>query len=58
VFALTIVVSSVFSFTLTLTLANIMLGILVSAFIGLISGFVPAWTASRLNPVDAMRSNF
>ncbi|MDP2721252.1 MAG: ABC transporter permease [Bacteroidales bacterium] len=58
VFILTIVVSSVFSFTLNLTFANIMLGVVVSALIGLISGFVPAWTASRLNPVDAMRSNF
>jgi ABC-type antimicrobial peptide transport system permease subunit len=27
----------------------------LSALIGLISGFIPAWMASRLNPVDAIR---
>ncbi len=58
VFALTFIVSSMFNFDLILTFGNIVLGILVSALIGFISGFIPAWSASRLNPVDAMRSNF
>jgi putative ABC transport system permease protein len=31
------------------------LAILISALVGLISGFLPAWRASRLNPVDALR---
>jgi putative ABC transport system permease protein len=50
--------SSLVGFTLTLTLKNIMLGIGVSGFIGIISGFIPAWSASRLDPVEAMRSTF
>jgi len=58
VFGLTFVISSMFSFELILTFNNIFLGIIVSAFIGLISGIIPSWSASRLNPVDAMRSNF
>ena len=43
---------------LVLTQGNIILGIGVSGFIGLISGFIPAFNASKLNPVDAMRSTF
>lgn len=56
VFILTLIISSAFDFNLILTAANIWLGIGVSAAIGLISGIVPAFSASRLDPVDAMRS--
>jgi len=58
VYILTYVVSSMFNFELILTFGNIALGIIVSALIGFVSGFIPAWSASRLNPVDAMRANF
>ena len=58
VYIMTFIFSSMFNFDLVLTLNNIMIGIVVSGIIGLVSGFIPAWSASRLNPVDAMRSNF
>ncbi len=35
---------------------NVITGIVVSAVIGIISGIVPAWIASRMDPVEAIRS--
>ncbi|NTV83344.1 MAG: FtsX-like permease family protein [Bacteroidales bacterium] len=58
VFLLTFTVSRVFDFSLVLTSQNILLGMSVSAFIGFVSGLIPAWNASRLDPVEAMRSTF
>ncbi|MGB0178099.1 MAG: ABC transporter permease, partial [Owenweeksia sp.] len=43
-------------FDLSLSLGNVFWGIGISALIGVVSGFIPAWVASRLNPVDAIRS--
>jgi putative ABC transport system permease protein len=40
--------------TMSLTIVGIAL--LVSLATGLVSGFVPAWRAARLDPVDALRS--
>jgi putative ABC transport system permease protein len=56
VFLLSWGVNALFDFPLFLSLKNILLGISVSATIGFISGFIPAWNASRLDPVEAMRS--
>ena len=53
---LTILVSSFTSFHLILSQGNIFLGIGVSAIIGLISGIIPAYSASKLDPVEAMRT--
>ena len=55
VFLLTQFVSNFFDFSIDLTLENIALGLSVSAIIGIISGIVPALSASKLDPVEAIR---
>lgn len=43
-------------FTFYITAENIAIGIGISVITGIISGFIPAWNASRMKPVDAIRS--
>ena len=59
IFIIVVLVNSQdFALKLVLTEGNILIGIFVSGFIGLVSGFIPAYSASRLNPVEAMRTTF
>jgi putative ABC transport system permease protein len=53
----TLIVTYALDFELSLTMGNIFLGLGVSFLIGLVAGFIPAFNASRLNPVDAIRSS-
>ncbi len=46
------------NFKITLTLGNIILGLTISAVIGIISGFAPAWSAARMDPVEAINTTF
>ncbi|MFP4367058.1 MAG: ABC transporter permease [Bacteroidales bacterium] len=58
IFTGTMLVSNLSEFTITLTLGNIVLGLAVSAVIGVIAGYAPAYSASRLNPVEAINHTF
>jgi putative ABC transport system permease protein len=53
----TLIAGSFEDFNFVLTAGNITLGIGLSACIGILSGFIPAFQASRMNPVDAIRAN-
>jgi putative ABC transport system permease protein len=54
----TIMSGIVESFKVFLTAGNIVLGLGISAGIGIISGFAPAWSAARMDPVEAINTTF
>jgi putative ABC transport system permease protein len=56
VYGLSVLATSAVGFNFALTAGNIAKGILISATIGIISGFVPAMRASQMNPVEAIRT--
>jgi putative ABC transport system permease protein len=56
VWLLTLAVSGAVDFEIALRTGNIITGIMVSLIIGLISGFIPAYSASKLDPVVAIRA--
>jgi putative ABC transport system permease protein len=56
VWAIALVLTKVLDFEFVLSMANIFLGIGLAAVIGLISGILPAITASKLDPVEAIRT--
>lgn len=56
IFLGTLLLTYGFDFPVGMGLNNVGLGLAISIAIGLISGIVPSWSASRLDPVEAIRS--
>ncbi len=57
VFAITLTAGDSFGMEITLSKSNIILGFTISILIGVVSGFIPAYSASQLDPVEAIRAN-
>ena len=57
VLLLGLVLTYAVDFHVTLSFGNFFIGIFVSIFVGVLSGFIPASTASRLDPVVAIRTH-
>jgi putative ABC transport system permease protein len=51
-----LIINSVFDMSFVLSMKNLFIGVFISISVGIISGFVPAWQASRLNPIVAMNT--
>jgi len=45
------------NFHFYITPFNVMLGISISVVVGIMAGFIPAWFAANMKPVDAIRSS-
>lgn len=56
VWIIAMILTSALEFEFVLGMGNILLGTGIAAGIGLISGILPAYSASRLDPVEAIRS--
>lgn len=57
IYLLTFAADGAIDMEITLTRSNIILGLTISVLIGIISGFIPAYGASQLDPVEAIRTN-
>lgn len=56
VFIVAKLITNIADFNMTLNYSNVFNGIALSVIIGVISGVIPAFKASKLNPVEAIRS--
>jgi putative ABC transport system permease protein len=57
VWLITLFAGDAFGMEIVLSKSNVILGFTISILIGVVSGFVPAYGASQLDPVEAIRSN-
>jgi putative ABC transport system permease protein len=55
IWIITLFAGDAFGMEITLTLSNTVLGLTISFLIGIISGFIPAYSAAQLDPVEAIR---
>ena len=55
-YGLAYVLSIVMGFPLLISAQSAVLGVTVSFIVGIISGLYPAWSASKLDPIQAIRN--
>jgi putative ABC transport system permease protein len=56
VWILSLIVNASSDMHFSMSWQNMLIGILTSAIVGIIAGFIPAYKASKLDPVVAIRS--
>lgn len=50
------VLSQITPFEMSMSLSNMLQGVLWSVGVGLVAGFIPAWQAAKMDPVEAIRA--
>jgi len=58
IFIGTVGINYLYELNMHLTLSNILLAITISGVIGIVAGYAPAYSAARMNPVDAIGYSF
>ena len=56
VYVLAMIVTNITGFEIFLSFKNILIGVSISVFVGVIAGVIPALIASKMDPVEAIRS--
>ncbi|HPJ82958.1 MAG: FtsX-like permease family protein [Bacteroidales bacterium] len=57
VWGLTFFVTERYDFVMTMSVGNILRGVMISGLVGVVAGFIPSLQAARMNPVDAMNQH-
>ena len=58
IFIATLFINYLYYLNMHLTIGNILLAIFVSGLIGVVAGYAPAYSAAKMNPVDAIGYSF
>ena len=58
IFFATLVINYLYDMNIYLTVANMLLAIFISGIIGVVAGYAPAYSAAKMNPVDAIGFSF
>jgi putative ABC transport system permease protein len=58
IFIATLVINYVYNLNIYLTVANIFLALFISGIIGVVAGYAPAYSAAKMNPVEAIGFSF
>ena len=56
IFGIALAIALIAETEMALTLLNVLKGIGISTVIGIVSGYIPAWKASKMDPVEAINS--
>lgn len=58
IFLSTLVINYLYELNMHLTMANVLLAVFISGIIGIIAGYAPAYSAAKMNPVEAIGFSF